>query len=169
MDEVQKMALVPFDMIRSTLGENRDSARLNTLLRPPSMQKVLNLDRRMNETLTDKNMAEDERTSRYSQLLHELQHFKGKSLEREPLPVRITAGDKTGVPPYTGVLEREIIDTVPNSMVHKTRQLLEKIIQLPDLEWIERTGAVSVVGAIIEDSNLLDLVHDAIRPRKTFQ
>ena len=68
MDDVQKMALVPYDMLQTTLGENRDSARLSGLLRPPPLDKVLNLDRRMTATLNDSGMTEDDKAIQYSQL-----------------------------------------------------------------------------------------------------
>ena len=66
-----------------------------------------------------------------------------------------------------GVLEGEILDTMPKTMVHKSQQLLDKIKRVPGLSWDELSGQVSVDGDVIENSNLLDLVHDAIRPRKT--
>jgi hypothetical protein len=164
MDAVQKMALVPYDMIQNTLGENRDSARLSTLLRPAPLQKVLTLDRRMTDTLNDQGMSEDEKANIYSQLLHELRHFKTKG---QTLPVRIVGDNNKVVVRPPGVLENEILGSVPKSMINKTRQLMDKIKSIPSLEWNEQTGAVSIDGKVVEDSNLLDLVHDAIRPRKT--
>lgn len=159
------MVLVPYDMIQNTLGENRDSARLSGLLRPPPLQKVLNLDRQMTEILNDQSMTEDEKAVRYSQLLQELRHFKTKGQKRETLPVRIVGDKDDSSAP--GVLETEIVNSVPTTMIQKTRQLMDKIKTLPGLKWDEQTGEVSVDGQVIQDSHLLDLVHDAIRPRKT--
>jgi hypothetical protein len=172
MDDVQKMALVPYDMMigaTTAAAESRDSARLGTLMRSPPLQKVLNVDRRMEETMNDRTMAEDEKARRYSQLLEELRLFKSKGQRRETQPVRIVADDDVAAAATTTTttaLENEILSSMPKTMVQKTHRLIDKLKRVPGLAWNEHTGAVSVDGKVLKDSNLVDLVHDAIRPRK---
>jgi len=167
MDDVQKMALVPYDMMLTTgaAAESRDSARLGTLMRSPPLQKVLNVDRRMEETMNDRNMPEDERARRYSQLLEELRFFKSKGQRRETQPVRIV-DDDAAASTSTTPLENDIVSSMPKTMIEKTHRLMDKLKRVPGLAWNEHTGTVSVDGKELKDSNLVDLVHDAIRPRK---
>ena len=63
-------------------------------------------------------------------------------------------------------LENEIIDSVPKTLKQKARRLLDKI--KGTVSWNDR-GEMVYRNVPVPGSNIVDLVNDALRKRKSFQ
>ncbi|KAM0726794.1 hypothetical protein ACS0PU_006955 [Formica fusca] len=69
---------------------------------------------------------------------------------------------------------KKILDSVPKSIYteNKARALLKYLIDIPasncKISW-DRRGLVTIDGTVITESNIAELINDAIRERKTFK
>ena len=107
----------------------------------------------------------------YNQVLMRYNIFSDKSSQQ---PVRVTI-DKPPVKEdeeedkekrTESGLENEIIDSVPKSLKQKARRLLDKI--KGTVSWNDR-GEMVYRNVPVPGGNIVDLVNDALRKRKSFQ
>mgnify|MGYP002803574282 CR=1 FL=1 len=81
---------------------------------------------------------------------------------RAPLP------ENAELPPDEPLPDADVLGPIPKTMQKRATTLLERLKTRPDLvSWDER-GQVTIGGETIADSNISDLVSDAMRPRKNF-
>ena len=64
------------------------------------------------------------------------------------------------------VVETETIQTIPIGLKKKAERLLIRLKVNPEIKWNDR-GEISINGRYIRRSNLIDLVNDVLRARKT--
>ncbi len=69
-----------------------------------------------------------------------------------------------GAPATTSEIEADVVDTVPKTMQGKARRLMERMKR--NMSWTTR-GELIHEGAPIVGSNVVDLVNDVLRKRKT--
>ena len=70
------------------------------------------------------------------------------------------------LPPDLSLSDAAVLEPIPKTMHKRATTLLERLKTRPDLvSWNER-GQVTLGGEKILDSNITDLVSDAMRPRK---
>ena len=60
------------------------------------------------------------------------------------------------------------VDHIPKTMRPKATALLRQLKARPDVISWDKTGQVNIEGEAIKDSNILDLISDAMRARKNF-
>jgi hypothetical protein len=167
MESVQKMALVPHELL-STLDEAREKA----IRRSPAMAQTLNVDAQMKRTLDgDAPLGDDERATKYAQLLRRYRAFSEQSAKRTPIPVQVMTTSETGSqdskpspPPMP--LEGEVLESVPKVMAHKAALLLQRLKNNPDVQW-DDAGQLIFKGVKVKYTNIVDLVNDVLRQRKT--
>ena len=126
----------------------------------PLHRSIATLDQDMQAILQRTNLSDEEKVRQYNQVLQ-------RSLEyhdhlRAPSPA----------PPATTTLkdiEEEVLAVVPKQsmMKRKAQALLERIKRQPDMGWTER-GELVFEGEVIKGSNIVDLVNDVLRNRKSF-
>jgi hypothetical protein len=179
MDSVQKMALVPHELL-STLDV---STRERAIQRPPTVAKVLDLDTQMKAALNEKGHTEEEKATQYAQLLRRYQTFSEQSRQKTPVTVQLVpasrddddaraagGADETptgaGDTEMHGALEREIVQSVPKAMAHKAVMLYNRLKSNPDVDW-DGSGQFIFKGVRLNHTNILDLIHDVLRKRKT--
>ena len=169
MEHARKMALV-------------DPRLLDTLCSPaPSTitlgKKVQALDDEMMTILNKKNLDDGTKVKLYNQVLHRYNVLSDKHVKE---PIRVVAvnesvsGPGVGVGPRPGSegavrapssgLEATVVDTVPKTMQAKTRRLMEHLKR--DIAWTTR-GELIHEGVPVVGSNVVDLVNDLLRKRKT--
>ena len=69
-----------------------------------------------------------------------------------------------GAPATTSGIEADVVDTVPKTMQGKARRLMERLKR--NMSWTAR-GELIHEGVPVAGSNVVDLVNDLLRKRKT--
>ena len=128
-------------------------------------------DDEMRFILDRSDLNDREKVVLYNQVLMRYNIFSDKSSQQ---PVRVTI-DKPPVKEdeeedkekrIESGLENEIIDSVPKTLKQKARRLLDKI--KGTVSWNDR-GEMVYRNVPVPGSNIVDLVNDALRKRKSFQ
>ena len=78
--------------------------------------------------------------------------------------VGIGAEGAVGAPATTSGIEADVVDTVPKTMQAKARRLMEHMKR--NISWTAR-GELIHEGVPVAGSNVVDLVNDMLRKRKT--
>ena len=170
MEHARKMVLV-------------DPRMLDTLRSPPPPtdtlgRKVQALDDEMMDILDRKDLDDRTKVTMYNQVLQRYNVLSDKHV-KEPTRV-ITVNDsgmearaeaRAGVEGALGApatttseIEADVVDTVPKTMQGKARRLMERMKR--NMSWTTR-GELIHEGAPIVGSNVVDLVNDVLRKRKT--
>ena len=162
MDYAKKMALVDPRMLESVPSQPLSTNPIGNIMR--------RLDEEMRSILDRGDLSDREKVVLYNQVLMRYNLFSNKSSQQ---PVRVTI-DKAPVKEDEEVketraepgVENEIIDSVPKSLKPKARRLLDKI--KGTVSWNDR-GEMVYKNVLVPGSNIVDLVNDALRKRKSFQ
>lgn len=166
MHHAKKMVLIPEDAIEKIQqGIVRGVNDLNSVQTPGTT--LSRLDNEMSEILksvTPEN--EREKWKLYQQVLQRYQFFTEDSRHGNtvdsglPIEKNNAASDRTG--------DSTIIETVPKRYKKQAQQLLNYLQAKSNgtLTW-DNNGLVSINGEKIRDSNIIDLVNDAMRERKS--
>ena len=162
MLHVRKMALVDPRLLKS-LHEN-------TTPQPPVDNILRDIDAEMTSILgSDADVSEKVRL--YNQVLLRYNEMT-KTRAAKPTPVVVmkaaTVDNEAAAPVETAAVGQStepanIVGTLPKTLQEKGRQLL---VRLSTVAWNER-GELMHGGVAIHGSNVVDLVHDLLRNRKT--
>ena len=166
MEHARKMALV-------------DPRLLDTLRSPPPPppatdtvgKKVQALDDEMKTILDRKDLDDGTKVTLYN---HVLQRYNVLADKHVKEPIRVVTVNESEVAPGSGSegevrapisgLEATVLDTVPKTMQAKARRLIEHLKR--DIAWTAR-GELIHEGVPVVGSNVVDLVNDLLRKRKT--
>ena len=174
MEHARKMALV-------------DPRMLNTLRSPPSpppptdtLCKIVQaLDDEMKTILDRTDLDDSTKVTLYNQVLQRYNVLTDKHVKE---PVRVVAVNESmssaasgpGAGPGPGAegavgapssgIEADVVDTVPKTMQPKARRLMEHLKR--DVAWTSR-GELIHEGVPVAGSNVVDLLNDLLRKRKT--
>ena len=174
MEHARKMALV-------------DPRMLDTLRSPPPPtdtlgKKVQALDDEMKTILDRKDLDDRTKVTLYNQVLQRYNVLSDKHVKE---PVRVVTVNASGTGVRAGVaegvigapapapapattstsgIEADVLDTVPKTMQGKARRLMERMKR--DIAWTAR-GELIHEGVPVAGSNVVDLVNDLLRKRKT--
>ena len=162
MEYAKKMALVDPRVLESVPSQPRSSNPIVNIMR--------RLDDKMRSILDRGDLSDREKVVLYNQVLMRYNVFSNKSSQQ---PVRVTIA-KASVKEDEEVketraepgVENEIVDSVPKSLKPKARRLLDKI--KGTVSWNDR-GEMVYRNVSVPGSNIVDLVNDALRKRKSFQ
>lgn len=138
-----------------------DSKMLEQMRIPVNpLHRTLNtLDSDMQSILQRRDMSDEEKVQAYNQILQRYLEYQKTDLKPSQTFID-THKPKIDV-------EGEVIRTVPKTMRSKAANLLERIKENPDTSWNER-GEFVYRGQPVVGSNIVDLVNDMLRFRKTF-
>ena len=183
MEYAKKMVLVDPRMLESAPVQ-RDTT---TYTQPESVvidMTIRGLHEGLQKILNNPNMSEDDKAKLYGHYLQEYLTMRSKQTKvyreaalppaRElPLPTPQPTAQPTAQPtppPGEGVasphIEREIVETAPKLYKKQAHLLVERIKQDPSMSWNSR-GELVVEGAPVPNSNVVDLVNDMLRRRKS--
>ena len=171
MEHAGKMALV-------------DPRMLDTLRSPPPPtdtlgKKVQALDDEMMTILDRKDFDDRTKVTLYNQVLQRCNVLSDKHVKEPTRVITVNesgaravagagaeagAGGAVGAPATTSEIEADVVDTVPKTMQGKARRLLERMKR--NMSWTAR-GELIHEGVPIAGSNVVDLVNDVLRKRKT--
>ena len=154
----RKLALVDPDMLRTApqIPEYKH--------KDPRLQEMGILDRNIWKTLTRTDMADDEKAKLYSSSLETFLHHKPDSY----MPYRITQHRKKleeeEEEEADSISGEEIVSTVPKKFRHPAEILLS-FLKRTGATW-DQKGRLVIKGNTHKDTNIIDLVNDAVRERK---
>ena len=165
MEHARKMALV-------------DPRMLDTLRSPPPPpatdtlgKKVQALDDEMKTILDRKDLDDGTKVTLYNQVLQRYNVLTDKRIKE---PLRVVTVNESEVEPGSGSegavrapisgLEATVLATVPRTMQAKASRLMEHLKR--DIAWTAR-GELIHEGMPVVGSNVVDLVNDLLRKRKT--
>ena len=162
MDYAKKMALVDPRILESVPSQTLSTNPIGNIMR--------RLDEEMRSILDRGDLSDREKVVLYNQVLMRYNLLSNQSSQQ---PVRVTI-DKAPVKEDEEVketraepgVENEIIDSVPKSLKPKASRLLDKI--KGTVSWNDR-GEMVYRNVPVPGSNIVDLVNDALRKRKSFQ
>ena len=151
---------------------------IDSLVRPtypvPSTVKVINsLDQDMETILRNTALSDDEKVRQYQRTLERYLTFHNQYHQGQ-LPLTTTnSGSSTTTtsttPRKTNRLEDgDILESIPRTLRRKASLLLQRVKQSDSLGWNDR-GELTVDGKAIPNSNMIDLMNDALRERQHFQ
>ena len=145
-----------------------DPRLLDTLRSPPPPtdtvgKKVQALDDEMKTILDRKDLDDGTKVTLYNQVLQRYNVLVDKRVKE---PVRVIAvGKEAGTEPEeASSTEADVVNTVPKRLQAKARRLMEHLKR--NIAWNDR-GELIHEGVPVAGSNVVDLVHDLLRKRKT--
>lgn len=128
------------------------------------------LDQEMKSVLNNKNISDYEKWLLYNQTLQRYLNIVQDT--RKPFSFPIIEEPKGDNGKGDSVVDssvvnydQEILDSVPKTFRDKAALLLQKLKRSNLIRWDEN-GVVSINETRINNSNITDLINDAIRPRK---
>src|SRR5436190_14425625 len=112
----------------------------------------------MKRLLYNSQLDERDKWTQYDQMLQRYLRFKEQ--ERQPIKVSVEESHAESL------LSNEVVDSVPKIAKRKAKLLLQRLENSDSIKW-DRRGEVTINGLTIPGSNIIDLVGDAVRARKT--
>ena len=149
MEHAKKMVIIPQEFM--------DNMRHPVMSAPST--SLSQLDQDMQVILNLKGLSDDEKWNRYSIVLQKFLSITRK--QRQPVSLPITESTEK----LTDMKE-EILAATPSMYRRKAELLYERLLHNSNIDW-DKYGAVFINNNKIEGSNIVDLVSDIIRPRKT--
>ena len=156
------------------------------ILTPPVTQVLKNLDSQMSDILSNKQLDDEAKATRYNQVLQRYLTYydqrKGQPLHVKlttPKPVETpkpdvvsseeTIKESTAEAETTSAVEQEVRKSVPKLYKTGARQLLDKIKKNRDVLYWNDKGELVYENKPISGSHMVDLVNDMLRHRKGFE
>ena len=154
MVEGKKMALIPLDMLH----------RLNkpdlTLIKNPAQDQLVKTMGEMSNVLHDNSLPDDIKSSRYNEKIKDFTVYAD----------RITSGNVPPPPIHPTKVSpvNQKFYSLPKSFQQPANVLLKELEKYPDrVQWNDHTNELTIDGKQLVGSNLIDLVGDVLRNRKT--
>ena len=149
MSHVRKMALVDPRLLET----------LRTPMQTPVDTPLRDLDAEMTSILDKSDVDVSEKVRLYNQALLRYNDMV-KDRAAKPTPV---VGVKESEPIVATDFMADVVTTLPKTLQEKGTQLVSRI---KTTKWNDR-GELLHEGVVIPGSNIVDLVHDLLRKRKT--
>ena len=180
MKYTKRMVLVPEEFINTL--ENKEA-----LMTTPETKKMIRLEKEMDGILGDTSKSEDKKVSQYNQ---NLQQFLGvnekkrefiptvKIYQENPSPPQMLASpsssndnqvktNPTGEK-QSSLSESEILESIPKSSRSLAQSMINRSKANRDQITWNNKGEMVVDGNPVSGSNIIDLINDQLKSRKTF-
>ena len=135
---------------RMTAPSNRVHRSINTL------------DQDMQNILQRTDLSDQEKVTQYNSVLQKYLDYH----DRLHIPTKNATAQ--AVDEHRDDIHQDILETVPKMMKHKAQSILDRITRQPNMSWNDR-GEFVFNREVIRGSNIVDLVNDLLRHRKSFQ
>lgn len=178
MEHARKMVLVPEENLSQLSAQNQRQAVFNDSTVSPEIRAIgttlSRLDTEMNDILKCTTYKDDrEKWSAYLTVLQRYLHFADSERAQQYLALAKTNENPTQISEKkkknnsTHLHDSVIIESIPAKYRTKAKLLLRRLhdVHEPNFSW-NSAGVVSIDGKPIKESNIVDLVNDAMRARK---
>lgn len=133
---------------------------------------VSELDREMFRLLNNKNISDHDKWDQYHQVLQRYLHYTSQKRKPVQIPI-VELKDESEKPTMSdaqsSIGHEDIVDTFSKNYKKDVRNILKAIDGKKDLISWDNDGIVYIQGDKIPHSNIIDLLHDVIRVRKSTQ
>ncbi len=151
------MALIPADMAAHfSMQQHTQQA--------PTLSQLSNLDQQMKSILEDSTISTDVKFKQYYNTLHRYGALK-ENAEQAPIPVKIQENSKIRQL-LSDDDDSDLLAAVPLAQKRGARLLLKYVRENPEMQWNEAKELI-YNGVRIPHSNIVDLISDTSRNRKT--
>lgn len=135
----------------------------------PEILQTADIQQKIDKLLTDTNVTPQDKIQLFAEYMLQYNSFKDQATGVDTT----NDGDIPKAPTYkavksetTKVTDEAILGTIPNSMKGNVKKLLETLDKNANVTW-NANGVVSVNGKQIAGSNIVDIMNDAARGRKS--
>ena len=160
MKHAKQMALVP----EETLDRFERKQKLET---SPITSDLLRSDIQLSDILGHSDLNDDERQKLYNASMERYLELRQQKDSQVPT-VRFAPIKEEEKQPEPQLSEAVVVEHIPKTMRPRATALLNRLKSRPDVITWDKTGQVKIEGETIQDSNISDLVSDAMRARKNF-
>ena len=153
------MALIPLDMLQRMNQPNNTNTNL-TALKNPSQDQLVKTLGEMSTVLRDNNLPDDVKSSRFNEKIKDFTIYADKITTPAVAP-------PTTITPKTKP-SHQTFHSLPKSFQQPASILLTELAKFPQrVQWDDTTNELTIDGKRMVGSNLVDLVGDVLRNRKT--
>lgn len=160
MKHAKRMALVPEEM----LDRFEQKQKLET---SPITSDLLRSDIRLSDILEHSGLDDDEKQNLYNASMERYLELRLQKDSQVPT-VRFAPNKEEEKQPEPQLSEDVVVEHIPKTMRPRATALLNRLKSRPDVISWDKTGQVKIEGETIQDSNISDLVCDAMRSRNNF-
>ena len=136
----------------------------------PIMKNMINTDTDMTNILQRTDVDDTEKQKLYANLERYLNLRQQKDSQTPTIRIApSTANREEGPNPDNGQLsDAVVVEHIPKTMRPRATAILKRLKERPDIITWDKTGQVKLEGQSIPQSNISDLISDALRARKNF-
>ena len=131
----------------------------------PERTKVQALEEDLSVILDDKNLDDTSKMKRYAELLRQYMTYDIKTKASPTVRLLPNLQPET-LQPEKQTITQDILESVPKTLKHKATQLLQKLASSNILTWNDK-GELIANERTIQGSNIVDLVNETLRKRKS--
>ena len=159
---MKRMVLVPEDAV----NRYEQRQRLET---SPIMSNMIHKNTQMSNILQREGMSDDQKQKLFNAELERYLELRQQKDSHVP-NVRVIDNEKgqQQAQSETQLSDAVVVEPVPKTMRPRATALLNWLKTRPEVVTWDKTGQVKIEGETIPDSNISDLVSDAMRSRKNF-
>ena len=138
--------------------------RINHLLQDRAKKSLSELDKEMQQVL-ELDISDHDKVSCYNHILQRYLTYYEKS--NRPMTVRIDESEPHLKQTYLSrIIPEQVLRLTPVTFRAKAAEILDRVQESNHMSWDER-GQLVIDGRPIEQSNMVDLINDVVRNRKT--
>lgn len=172
MENAKKMIIVSPDVLQriqnTQLSLSPTSSPSSSSVGKVAGDTVSELDREMTRLLNNKSLGDQDKWEQYQQVLQRYLHFATQ--KRKPIQLPVVEMDVNDDRQTNSVLGNEqIVETFTKNYKKDARNFLKFLDGKKDLISWDDDGVVYIHREKIPHSNIIDLLHDVIRVRKSIQ
>ena len=165
MKHSKRMVLVPEDFLSRLERQNKQETS-------PIVKGLVHLDENLDRILTRTDLADSDKQKLYHT---NLEHYMGlkdqKTRETPTVNISLKHGLSDNTSDNTTPREMDdsvVLDSVPKRMRARAESVLKQLKKHPNMISWNRSGQTNLEGKTIHDSNISDLIVDALRGRQNF-
>ena len=157
---MKRMVLVPEDAV----NRYEQRQRLET---SPIMSNMIHKDTQMSNVLQRDGMNDDQKQKLFNAELE--RYLELRQQKDSPIrSVRVVKDEKEQPLPEPAMSNADVVDSMPPYIRQRATSLLNRLKTRPEVITWDKTGQVKIEGETIPNSNISDLISDAMRSRKDF-
>ena len=165
MKHTKRMILVPEDVY----ARFEQKQKLET---SPIMKNMINTDTDMTDILKRTDVDDTEKQKLYYANLERYLSLRQQKDSQTPTvqiaPSVTNREEKPSHPNNTQLSDAVVVEHIPKTMRPRATAILNRLKERPDVITWDKTGEVKLEGENIPQSNISDLISDALRARKNF-
>ena len=161
---MKRMILVP----ENAYARFEQKEKLET---SPIMKNMINTDTDMTDILQRTDVDDTEKQKLYYANLERYLNLRQQKDSQTPtvqIALSATSSEEPSPPNNAQLSDEVVVEHIPKTMRPRATAILNRLKERPDVITWDKTGEVKLEGENIPQSNISDLISDALRARKNF-